>query len=782
MKRRIGLIQACTMGMFLSGAASVATDALAQTAIPAEPVPYWWFHGTIEAGGRFFLNNPPRSGSAYLNQQSLAKYYEYSTNKPGAFSNIDIATGSRDGLYQIELGGTNIGYSDQRYYLNTSKAGQLYFNVGWDETPHVYSTSAQTPYLGVGTSQLTLPAGVVATGQMTAARLTPYLNQTDIGIKRETVSTDARWTPGDAWDIKADYSHLRRTGTQVDGIVGISGQTGDGGGTQVPKPVKDSTQNYAVDGEYAGSTAWGKFTVKTGYQGSQYTNDYQSYTIQNAYCPTLPCPANESQFARMSLWPSNQANGFTGTLAADLPAKSRYVGTATYTMMRQNSDFQPMSAGHAYTLPAASLNGGINSTLINNVVTTQISSDLKSKVTYRYYDYHNNTPINQFTSWYAQDLSTTTSANANIRTLLQDYTKQNIGAQLNWRPAHAWNLNAEYGYERYDYGSTAADTDNTTENSAKLSADWKPSSWATLRTSGSFSVRRSGNYDHLSQATFQFPGFTLPNSVTYLPNEREFVLANRQRTKANVYFDIVVLPGVTITPNYKYQDDDYGLDPNSQLGLNASRIQSGGIDLGYVPNRNLSFVFAYLHEHIDQSTYGYSSPGSVFGASTRYPIGLSAKDTADTFSFSSRYMAIPDKLELNLRYTLSKTDDETVLLIKPTTNGGGAITCSSGSGSTAGGGSTPCGGQWAPITTWNQRLDAAAVYKFDSATVAQMGWKGDIKAKLRYTWERNSVSSWQNDSIAPYSQYNTGQSVIWLAGNNPNYNVHRLGASIVASW
>jgi hypothetical protein len=34
--------------------------------------------------------------------------------------------------------------------------------------------------------------------------------------------------------------------------------------------------------------------------------------------------------------PSNTANGFSGTLAADLPAKSRYVGTVNYVMMRQD--------------------------------------------------------------------------------------------------------------------------------------------------------------------------------------------------------------------------------------------------------------------------------------------------------------------------------------------------------------------------------------------------------------------------------------------------------------
>jgi len=41
------------------------------------------------------------------------------------------------------------------------------------------------------------------------------------------------------------------------------------------------------------------------------------------------------------LWPDNQANTFSGTLGADLPGKSRYIGTVSYAMMRQNQAFLP---------------------------------------------------------------------------------------------------------------------------------------------------------------------------------------------------------------------------------------------------------------------------------------------------------------------------------------------------------------------------------------------------------------------------------------------------------
>ncbi len=113
---------------------------------PVAPVPYWWVSGDVEFGGRDFLNDPRRDGLTARGQKSLAKYYEYSTIAPGPFGNVFLSAGTSDGLYKFDLGGHNIGYSDQDYFLDFSKAGEHYFDFIWDQTPHVYSMSALTPW------------------------------------------------------------------------------------------------------------------------------------------------------------------------------------------------------------------------------------------------------------------------------------------------------------------------------------------------------------------------------------------------------------------------------------------------------------------------------------------------------------------------------------------------------------------------------------------------------------------------------------------------------------
>ena len=369
MKSRAGFFLTCAAAFV--GAIAIAPQALAQSAEET------WFRGYFEVGGRVFANNPQRDGIMSLGGQSLAKFYEYSTLAPGPFVDLNLATGSKDGLYRADFWGTNIGYSDQAYWLNLSKAGEHYLTLGWDQTPHVYSTGALTLYNGVGTNALTLPGtlsndlfllqgasecqplsptpragcGTVTAGNALTvqALINANVHRTDLGIRRDTFSTDYRYTPTDAWDIRINYDHMRRTGTQIEGVVFSPGTSGVV--SQVPKPVADTTQNFGLSGEYAGTSFWGqKFNLKLAYSGSIFQEDFGSYTVANPFCGTGSGPGEcartaspSSPLALMSLDPENQAHGFTAMLGADLPWKSRYMGTVSYTMMRQNQAFLPFT-------------------------------------------------------------------------------------------------------------------------------------------------------------------------------------------------------------------------------------------------------------------------------------------------------------------------------------------------------------------------------------------------------------------------------------------------------
>ena len=790
----------------------------------------WWFHGYVEVGGRTFINNPQDGGSRWQGggQSSLAKYYEYSTIKPGAFGDFWFATGSRNGLYEADLWGKNVGYDDQRYIGDFSKAGEHYLNLGWDQTPHVYSDGAQTLYNGVGGTSLSLPAGLsnllfgaagcVYAGRNTAptgcpnpiapanaaAVRTDILNNLQtvgLGIQRNTASVDYRYTPTDAWDFRVNYTNTTRTGTQVDGVVFSSSTSGVV--AQVPRPVHDTTQNYGGSGEYAGTSPWNqKFNVKVGYAGSTYTDDFNSYTVDNPFCSSASGLATGADCARtgapssfqalMSTMPSNQANAVTTTLGADLPWASRYMGTVSYTMMRQNDQFNPFTGNTGLTgtinganpaslaaLPAQSLNGQINTTLINNVLTTQITKDLKSKASYRYYDFDNGTNELFFVNWIQSDvgLASTNGGHAPLNSISIGYTKQNAGYDLVWQPTREWNLGAAWAYERYDWAR--ADANVTNENSAKFFADWKPTGWLTMRNSFSYGLRRFDEYNAFANfGSFQFPN--APGEPgTYPAAYRQMMFDNRDRTVAKIAFDIALSQTVTLSPTLSYHDDWYRIDPTLLNGLDSYAAIDAGIELDWVASPDTTFLVSYMNERVSQRmsecTAGTNGTTPCVGSSATASIWQTDdQETVNTVVLGVNHTFIPDKFELKASYTLSAADDH-----QPWNVVGGPAATNNNSTFTL--------TQFPDVKTYWQRLDLTGVYTFDQDFVQKLGWKGVVKAKLRYAWERNSVMNWQNDTMTPYMYANaTGSNAFgymtFMAYDNPNYNVQMIAASIVAGW
>jgi MtrB/PioB family decaheme-associated outer membrane protein len=833
MKVRSKFLLTCATGALVIAAGSLTARAADQgmplKAEPAAVADGWWYHYYVEVGGRGFLNDPKRDGIKGAGTgDSLAKFYEYRDLRPGPFADGWFAIGTNNGLWLIDGWGKNVGYDDQAYQLNVSKAGEHYFTFGWDETPHLYSTSALTLFNGVGTNALTLPGGLSASlfgpagagctavpnaqpagcgsplSAAAAARVQSLINsnvhQTDIGIRRDTAAVEYRWTPTDNWDVRVAYSNMHRTGTQVDGIVFSPGTSGVK--VEALKPVDDTTQNYAASGEYIGTSFWNqRYTFKVGYAGSTYTDRWNSYTVENPFCPAGGatntttqgfCARNGSPstpVALVSLPPDNQANGVTGTLGADLPWNSRYMGTVSYTMMRQNDAFLPFTlsptvftnsgnttVGPAPLNPYSSLNGAINTLLSNNVLVTQITPELKNKATYRFYDFDNNTPRLTFADWVLTDvkLASVTAANngyAPNSSLPVAYTKQNAGDELVWRPNHNWNLGAAYGFERYDWKFESAD--RTDEHSGRVFADWKPFSDVVARASYLFAQRRYDNYDYINNmAVIQWPGSPATGSCNTgtgcstrsVSAMRQFYLNNRDRNKAQAQLTWQATPAFSITPSAGLLFDDYSIDPATQVGITRSHSWRAGVEADYVFSPQTTFLLSYMFEHFNQNMISSTATGTgnAFAPGSLYFTNIT--DSVHTVMAAVNYAAIPDRLDLRFSYTISLTTDT-----QPVVFANGTI---------------PSTGQYPTVNNVWQRFDATAKYRFDPDWVHSIGWKGDIFAKLMYAWERNSMGNWQIDIMNAYMFNVTANSgyMTWMAFDNPNYNVHLLAGSIGFAW
>ena len=99
------------------------------------------------------------------------------------------------------------------------------------------------------------------------------------------------------------------------------------------------------------------------------------------------------------------------------------------------------------------------------------------------------------------------------------------------------------------------------------------------------------------------------------------------------------------------------------MGLTDSRSWNAGIDATYAINPDMFLMVGYVREYYTQLLLGQScdlNNVTAFGitnncvshsTSTNISVQTNDRTVVDTFTAATRYAAIPDKLDLGLRYT-----------------------------------------------------------------------------------------------------------------------------------
>ena len=122
---------------FLAAAALAAGLALAgeghaQTQLPGG----FNLEGTAEAGVRGFIDKPP--------PEQLGKFEEYRDFNNGLFlQDLRLRLFTPDEKYSFDFAGREWGLTDQEFYLGGERLGLFRFDFGWNQIPHILSTSAQ---------------------------------------------------------------------------------------------------------------------------------------------------------------------------------------------------------------------------------------------------------------------------------------------------------------------------------------------------------------------------------------------------------------------------------------------------------------------------------------------------------------------------------------------------------------------------------------------------------------------------------------------------------------
>jgi hypothetical protein len=696
----------------------------------------------------------------------------------------------------------------------------------------------------LGATPTNVPFGCFVPGQTgalaCAAGVTPVkttiLNNEKpltLGIQHDRQEVEYKWTPDGAWTMKVDYSHDHRFGVQEQGFLFSTGTSTPM--AQVPMPINDTTDNASISAEYFGLSPWGmKWNGMIKYDLSLYRDAFTQYSVENPFGgPGSPAPGvtqcpiataagtvpNCYGWGAMDTAPNNSANSVMAQTGIDLPGfkSNRFMSTLQFTDMRQNAAFTPetinaagltgaysvknnltppwgVGAGVALSpVPRGSLDGKIDTFLSNNVLSTQLTPELKNKINYRFYSYENDTPMLTLANWLVNDAAIATptpSGNTGVgsgsyaphTTLFSSYVKQNAAEELVWNPASWGTFGVSSGWEQYRYKQYAADATN--EFTEKFYGRVTPFDWLAIRGTEAYSWRRYDNYNWQNYIGSVMLAGVSPAATGFVENPAlvAYNIANRDRHAGNLYMDITTpINGLTVTPNAGYRLDDYPADNKltsaglTQLGLKNDHAFNYGAEINWTVTSTLQVMGSYTHDSDSMDMLGTAS-GSL-PLSGRYNSNM--REHGNTYMAGMNFLVIPDKLSLKMSGTMSSFKNDW-------TTGPYPGDCATGS--TANCGLVSAGNPAYPtILTKFSRFDTTLSYKVDSTYASQMQVK-DIVLKLHWAYERNAVQNWQADSSSPYlySVLNSStvamKDMIFLAGNNPNYTAQLIALSAVVKW
>jgi MtrB/PioB family decaheme-associated outer membrane protein len=676
-------------------------------------------------------------------------------------------TDANDAQYWL-IHGANLGLDSRKLKAEGGVQGAWEASFSFDGLKKSQTESASFVHDGLGTNNLTLPAGWAAAADAQAATLTARLRPFEIAHGRDIYRLGLKGLLGNEWDYKVSYREDRRDGTRMTGLPLTTG----GRAIIVPYAIDDKTSQIDAVLSYTSKVA----NFQLGYHYSRFTNDFNALNVQNPFVAAGAATQN----AAMSLAPGNDLHQITATGGYKFSKDTRLNATLSRSIGKQNDAFLPYSANVASAaapLPKSSLEGEVVKTLLDVALTARPIDKMNLKVAYRYHDDKNRTPITQFV-YYSRDATAATSAtaaggarsNAPVST-----TEKRYSVDADYEVAPKTTLRA--GFEHTDKSYTLTDVTGTKTN--KLSLELRKPLLDEFQGALGYThtQRRGSNYDKSVFFTNTYTNTTFQSSatgrLTNHPSMRAFMYADfnedRVRTSGNwTVSETLSLQGVVDAFKQKMRGPDCGMFtnplqqgalainaalPDSCLGRDTATGTSASLDLQYQPEENLT-TFGFLNvvqTGIREVGRNWTKAGTT-GADTSRDFYGDMVHTDHTAGFGLKWQP-EERWDLGGTYVLNLGRGRSDV-----TTAAGYNQANSGTG-----GSVP--------DTWSRLHTLQLFAKWDYSK--QLTWR------FNYLYENLNSYDWALSNVG--AQSNAG---ILLTGQQaPRYSNHVFGVSaVVKSW
>ena len=477
----------------------------------------------------------------------------------------DTSYRNQDGKY-FDVTATNLGLSSRDITIEGGQQGFYELSAEYQEIPQYIANSGRTPFQGLGSTTLTLPANWVpggATGQM--PNLHSDLQNVDIQNTRRTASVGIKILPPRSnWHYSVHFQRDTQDGTTALGGNFVTTSS------NLPAYFDYRTNQVRASADYAVD----KWQVSFGYYGSFFQDANAAVTWTNPFTPLTP-GATQGQMAQP---PNNSFNAITFSGAWQVLANTRLIATASLGHGTQDVAFISSTSNTQLSpapLPRTSLDGVMDTINYALRAYSNITSDLNLTADYTINKRDNHTPQATY-----QQVMTDTYLSAFAVNIPYSFNHELARLIADYRLTPDIHLEAGGSYE--DDERTYSETASTQTNSY----------WASMRANPTASISTNLQFTHARRYS---PDYTAVDTLFSPENPlmRQFDLADRTRNQITGQATYSI--NTQWSAGVSAEDDDDKYD-GTTIGLTQGKAFNYTLSLTYTPINTLNVNGYYTQE------------------------------------------------------------------------------------------------------------------------------------------------------------------------------------------
>jgi MtrB/PioB family decaheme-associated outer membrane protein len=659
-----------------------------------------------------------------------------------------------DNYWQVSL--KDMGLDTREGKLTWGRPDRLRIEAGFDSQQQVRNDSGKTPFSGGDNQQL--PDNWVS-GVSTSdfATLDESLRGFDRELDRDKLFAGIEMQLGDSWGLRSNLSYEEKEGDgDIGGAIYTSLTSGDA--VLLRAPVDYSTTEFDLGLSYSG----GKLHLDGELAYSDFDNDDDLLTWQNPYSSFGPRVRYPDGTGGLGLAPDNEHTSGRLTGHYLFSSKTRLQFDGSYALTSQDQSYLDYTVNDALTVTEPVPNNDYDGEVATGTFRTRLMlrpmAKMNAEVFYKLRDRDYDADRDGYL-YVRGDGGDQPDSPSTVYNTTNDLTEQSAGFEVDYRLPLRSKLTFGYEYEEVDRRNAAVE--ETEEDIYTLAYRIQPWSNFSARTQFQYADRAADTYewaqDYYALLDVELINAT-PDTQRYTnhPDLMQYYLANRERWEGKA--DLSYLPSErwNLILNALWRYDDYD---QSRFGLTESEWIRGHFSASYVASDTLSATVYAGYDRYDgnQGSRAFRG-GQEKNAFEIYPPlpqasdpqqnwELDAEDHTVTVGANLQWQPTAD-LEMTLDYNFVDTRSEQELY----TRGGSSLAAS----------------DLPDVDTRLHHIEASGTWHLQD----------NLSLKLDYQYYSYESDDWAWDKV----QADTVGKVLTFGQDNPDEDLHYVGASVIYRW